>query len=277
MLLGNSITTIALATALLAGAGARADDAAKYPNLKGQWGGVGATPDAPWDPSKPAGAGQQAPLTPEYQGIYQAILASHAGGAKEPTNCLPPGMPRTMLMYEPMEIIVMPDTTYLMITYMSEFRRIFTDGRKWPQDIEPSYAGYSIGTWIDEGKDGHYNVLEVETRALKGPRSLDASGLPLHQDAQTIVKERFYLDKASPDTLHDQITVYDHALTHPWTVLKTMRREPNPIWVESVCAENNLQVNIGNEHYMLNNLGELMPAKKDQPPPDLKHFNQPKK
>src|SRR5882757_5773261 len=86
MRLRNSVTTIALATALLAGAGARADDAAKLPNLKGQWVGVGAAPDASWDPSKPAGAGQEAPLTPEYRGIHQAILASRAGGAKEPTT-----------------------------------------------------------------------------------------------------------------------------------------------------------------------------------------------
>lgn len=54
MLLRNSITTIALATALttvlttvfLAGAGARADDASKYPDWKGQWVGVGAAADA---------------------------------------------------------------------------------------------------------------------------------------------------------------------------------------------------------------------------------------
>jgi hypothetical protein len=59
--------------------------------------------------------------------------------------------------------------------------------------------------------------------------------------------------------------------------MKTMRREKKPIWFESVCAEDNLQVNIGNEHHMLNSAGELMPAKKDQPPLDLKHFNQPKR
>ena len=55
MLLRNSLTTIALATALLAGAGARADDASKYPNWKGQWVGVGAAADAAWDPGKPGG------------------------------------------------------------------------------------------------------------------------------------------------------------------------------------------------------------------------------
>jgi len=36
---------------------------------------------------------------------------------------------------------------------------------------------------------------------LKNPRTFDPSGLPLHKDGETIVKERFYLDKANPDAL----------------------------------------------------------------------------
>ena len=68
--------------------------------------------------------------------------------------------------------------------------------------------------------DGRFDVLEVETRGFKGPRTFDASGLPLHQDNRTIVKERIYLDKAG--ILHDQITVIDHALTRPWTAVKKL-------------------------------------------------------
>jgi hypothetical protein len=271
MLLRNPIITMALATALLAGAGARAQDAAKYPNLKGQWVGVGAAADAAWDPGKPAGAGQQAPLTPQYQTIYQAALARHASGVKDPTTCLPPGMPRTMVMYEPMEIIVMPDTTYLMITHMSEFRRIFTDGRKWPAEVEPSYAGYSIGQWVDE-KDGHYNALEVETRGLKGPRTFDASGLPLHEDNETVVKERIYLDKNDLNLLHDEVTTLDHALTHPWTVTRSYHRERNAVWSEFVCSEDNHQVMLGKENYLISDQGYLSPTRPGQPAPDLKYF-----
>ena len=33
--------------------------------------------------------------------------------------------------------------------------------------------GYSIGQWIDTDGDGKYDVLEVETRNLKGPRAFD--------------------------------------------------------------------------------------------------------
>ena len=137
--------------------------------------------------------------------------------------------------------------------------------------------GYSIGKWIDEDGDGRYDVLEVETRDLKGPRAFDASGIPLHADNQTVVKERFYLDKANRNVLHDEVTTYDHALTHPWTVMKNYNRVANPRWVEAICAEGNQLVRIGTEIYMLSAEGMLMPAKKDQPPPDLKYFKQSRK
>ena len=53
--------------------------------------------------------------------------------------------------------------------------------RDWPKNAEPSFMGYSIGRWIDEDGRGRYDVLEVETRNLKGPRSFDASGIPSTQ------------------------------------------------------------------------------------------------
>jgi hypothetical protein len=36
-------------------------------------------------------------------------------------------------------------------------------------------------------------------------------------------------------------------------------------------------VRIGKENYMMSADGYLMPAKKDQPPPDLRYFNQARK
>jgi hypothetical protein len=63
---------------------------------------------------------------------------------------------------------------------------------------------------------------------MKGPRTFEGTGLPLHKDNQTVVKEKFYLDKSNADILHDEITTIDHALTHPWTVTKNFRRERKP-------------------------------------------------
>jgi hypothetical protein len=39
---------------------------------------------------------------------------------------------------------------------------------------------------------------------------------------------------------HDEITTIDHALTRPWMVMKSCRRETNPIWIEYDCNENNI-------------------------------------
>src|SRR5437868_406874 len=155
MLVGRSIGAIALISALLTSAGsAVAADPAQYPNLSGQWLavrlGVGGQPA--FDPTKPWGLGQQAPLTAEYQAVLDASVADQARGGQgnwhSGSRCLPPGMPATMTVYGEMEIVVLPETTYVLLNHnFDQHRRIFTDGRDWPQDVPPSFLGYSIGKW----------------------------------------------------------------------------------------------------------------------------------
>ena len=48
-------------------------------------------------------------------------------------TCGPVGMPRVMMMYEPMEIVIKPKVTYMLIESMSPIRRIYTDGRQFPR------------------------------------------------------------------------------------------------------------------------------------------------
>ena len=286
MLDRRAIGAAVLMSALFAASGAQGFDDAKYPNLKGQWvraegsAGVGR-----FDPTKPPGRLQEPPLTAEYQAIYEANLADQALGGQgiDPTyRCLSPGMPRIMHAYSPMEIVVTPDTTHILIEHIHDNRRIHTDRREFPadMDLDPMFAGYSIGEWIDEDGDGRYDVLRVETRGLKGPRTYDASGIPFHRDNQTVIKERIYLDKANPNLLHDEITIIDHALTRPWTVVKNYRRvqSKQPIWWhEDICAEANVHIVVGTEDYFLSADGLLMPTRKDQLPPDLRYFKQTRK
>jgi hypothetical protein len=280
------IGAIVLAAALLVRLdGALAFDETKYPDWRGQWTRVpvaGLTGQPSFDPSKSDGRRQQAPLTPKYQAILEASLADQAaGGAGNDRDYarFSPGMPRIMNVYTPMEIIIMPDTTYIWIDNIHDSRRIYADGRDWPEEIEPSFAGYSIGKWVDENGDGRYDVLEVETRGFRGPRAFDSTGLPLHKDNQSLITERIYSDKTDRSILHDEITVIDHALTHPWTVTKNYHRtqQARPLWFEGNCSEENQHVRIGNEHYMLSADGRLMPAKKDQEPPDLRYFKKTQK
>jgi hypothetical protein len=267
------VTTLGMITC-----SARAFDDSTYPNFEGQWRPVGGP--GRWDPTRPPNA-QQAPLTMEYQAIYEANLGDQASGGQGNTvtyKCLSPGMPRVANVYGPLEIVVTPDTTYLLIDHIFDDRRVFTDGRDWPEAIEPSYLGYSIGKWIDTDGDGRYDVLEIETRGFKGPRTYDGTGIPLHSDNQSVIKERLYLDAKDPNIAHDEITTFDHALTRPWTVVKNYFRnpDPRPNWTEEDCGENN-HVLIGHEDYMLSADGLLMPQNKGQSPPDLRYFKQTRK
>jgi hypothetical protein len=270
----STMGAIAFAAALTI-ADARAFDESKYPEWSGQWVRIGA---GTFDPTKPSGRGQQAPLTEEYQAILDASVADIAAGGQGNNpmgRCLPPGMPRTMINYEGLEFVVLPHTTYiLLLEPMDQIRRVYTDGRDWPQKPIPSFLGYSIGRWVDEDGDGRYDTLLIETRAIKGPHSYDSSGMPFHKDGQAIVKEQIRLDPSNQDVIHNQITVMDNALTRPWTVTRDYRRDRNPIWIETICAEDNRQVRIGKEDYFISADDELMPTRKDQPPPDLKHFHQ---
>jgi hypothetical protein len=278
-------------------AAAQVFDYGKYPDLRGQW--VRWGPSGPdlkgplvrngpsgfngtrFDPYKPAHAGQQAPLKPEFEAIFAANLKDQGEGGQGTTptfTCLSPGMPRATNGYGEYEFVVTPSTTYILVQHIDDDRRIFTDGRDWPDNLQPTFLGYSIGRWVDSKGAGRYDVLEVETRGpFKSPRTFDSGGAPLHPDGQTIVKERIYLDAANPDLLHDDVTAIDHALTRPWSVHKTYGREPDkerPVWSENNCGEYNNHIKIGNEGYMLSADGFLMPAKKDQPPPDLRYFKQ---
>jgi hypothetical protein len=276
-LIGAIALVAALGAAMLE---ARAFDDTRYPDLKGQWRPIGGP--MRFDTNKPWGQGQQAPLIAEYQAIFEANLADQAAGGQGTTptfTCISPGMPRVTNGYGQMEVVITPETTHILVQHIYDNRRIFTDGRTWPAETEPTLLGYSIGKWIDEGGTGRFNVLEVETRGFKGPRAFDSSGIPLHHDNQTIVNERIYLDAADRNVFHDDVKVTDHALTRPWTVNKRYRREAasQPYWREVSCSENNNHLEIAKESYMLSADGFLMPTKKNQPPPDLRYFKQPQR
>ena len=252
--------------------GVRSEEVKKYPNWEGQW-----RPGSPvlvWDPTKPFGAGQQPPLTPEYQAVFEANLTkAKAGGHFDNTRtCGPSGMPRVMTLYVSMEIVIKPNVTYILFESTSPIRRIYTDGRGWPTVFNPQFSGYSIGKWLDTKGKRSFDMLEVETRNMRGPRLFDSSGIPTHSDDETIIKERIYLDKSDPNILRNEITTFDHALMRPWTVSRFYRRGLNPVYEEYPCTEDNHWIAVGGELYLSDSEGYLMPIQKNQPPPDSKFF-----
>jgi hypothetical protein len=260
MALGAALCTVMMTTA-------SAFDETKYPDWKGKWDRVGPPRFSTFNP----------PLTAEYKALYDKDLEDQkAGGHGMETSwrCLPPGMPRIMNVYEPMEIVITPATTHILISHIHDNRRIYTDGRPWPADLEPTFKGYSIGQWLDTDGDGRYDTLEVETRGFKGPRQYETSGLPLHADNKTIVKERIYLDKSDRNTIYDEMTIIDNALTGPWKLTKKFIRLPEerPDWIEEVCPEGNPHVYIQGDNYFIGGDGLIMPSKAGQAPPDLRYF-----
>ena len=277
---------LAMTTAMmLTGGRALAADEGKYPiNWKGEWTRVihrEVEVQGAFDQTKRFGLGQEAPLTPEYQKVLADSMADQATGGlgNYPTaRCLPSGMPRIMT-FGTQEYVITPATTYILLSGSDHLRRVFTDGRDWPKNPQPTYGGYSIGRWVDEDGDGRYDLLEVETRYFKGPRAFDATGLPLAFDNQSVFKERIFIDKTNPDIIHILTTVIDNALTRPWTSDRQYMRVAEIVvqFPETWCQEGNHNILIGKENYLLRSDGLLMPSKKNQAPPDLRYFTQSQK
>jgi hypothetical protein len=268
---------VAVAVAFSASAAAaQILDLSKYPDWAGQWRRVPDGGPPRYDPSKKNGLAQEPPLKSEYQKLLEASLKDQEAGGQGldvTYKCVPTGMPRMMAGVFPVEWVFTPSTTFMLSEFMiQQPRRIYTDGRSFPKDEEPTYVGSSIGKWLDTDGDGRFDTLEIETRNIKTPRTYDQAGIPFAEDGQAIVKERIFLDKTNPDILHDEITTTDSALTRPWTVMKSYRRDRNVLWTENNCTEGNMHVVIGEENYFLSGDGYLMPARKGQQPPDLRYF-----
>src|SRR5262245_16093331 len=108
------IAVVSLTVGLLAlPVAAQVIDLSKYPDLKGQWLRPIRGPfvhGPAWDTRKPEGRGQQAPLTNEYQAIYEANLADQAAGGPgnwPGANCRGLGMPAGMAVFYPQSTVVL--------------------------------------------------------------------------------------------------------------------------------------------------------------------------
>src|SRR5262249_13701552 len=149
LMLHRSSIVIALAAALTVTA-AQASDESKYPDFKGQWHRVGA-------PGWVVPGGSPPPVTPEYQAVFEANKAEMAAGGMGNVPswyCLPQGMPMMMNIYDPMEVIVAPGATYILISHINDsYRRIYTDGRDWPENPQAAFAAYSVRRRIGHGAE----------------------------------------------------------------------------------------------------------------------------
>jgi hypothetical protein len=143
-------------------------------------------------------------------------------------KCFPPGLPYIYLQIFPMQIVKAPKEVIEIFEYDHNVRHIYTDGRKHPDDLAPSYNGHSIGHW--EG-----DTLVVDTVGLNGKNWLDRLGHP--ESDQMHIVERIH--RTDDKTLQIDFTFDDpKSYPKPWTAVLRWRARPDWDLMELVCAEN---------------------------------------
>ena len=147
-------------------------------------------------------------------------------------RCLPLGPLQAMAHPLPKKIIQVPGLLVILHERNMEFRQIFTDGRALPADQQPSWSGYSSGTW-----DG--DTLVVRTSGLRDGLWADFAGSPLTDRAR--ITER--IRRPSYGRLVVDVTVDDPgAYTRPWTVTLNQHIALDTDLLEYACLENEKDV-----------------------------------
>ena len=187
-------------------------------DLSGVWNGGGPTGNIAQGLPK----GEKLPLLPS----AEKILKSRQSKDDPETNCLPAGVPR-MAPY-PWRIVQTP--THVFFLYegnIHSYRQIFMDGRKHPDDPDPTWYGHSIGHY--EG-----DALVVDTVGYNDKFWFDFAGNPHTEQLHTI--ERF--TRKDLGTLNVQIQIIDPgAYSRPFTVTFTASLRPKEELMEYMCQE----------------------------------------
>ena len=169
---------------------------------------------------------EEMPLRPEVAVEYQKRAAASLT-APPPALCVPPSTPFSIAFGAPFKIVQTPKLMLMLFEPDTFFRQIFTDGRKHPDDPQPSWLGYSTGKW--EG-----DSLVVETVGLK-QAPLDIFQHP-HSEAMRVTERFRRRDFGHMDL---QITIDDpKTYIKPFTYKINLRLLPDTDLLESFCVEN---------------------------------------
>ena len=170
-------------------------------------------------------SGITAPFTP--WGAAQFKERQDTLGRDRPAGrCLPHTIPDAMLVPNyPWKLIQTPTEVIILFENFTQFRQIFTDGRGFPQTMEPTWFGYSIGTW-----DG--DVFVANTEGFNDKAWLDDGGHPRSEQMHTT--ERFR--RKDFGHLEIDFTFNDpKAYTQPWTVTVPFQLIPDSDIIENIC------------------------------------------
>jgi hypothetical protein len=144
------------------------------------------------------------------------------------TSCFPLGTPRNYRGPYPFQIIQRPEVTAILFELSNKYRVVYTDGRKHPEDLDPTFMGHSIGHW--EGA-----VFVVDTVGLTG-RSWLQDLLP-KSDQLHLTEHITKIDHGK--LLRVQLTIDDpKTYSRPWYWIMYFRSVPWEL-KEYICEENN--------------------------------------
>ena len=149
------------------------------------------------------------------------------------TKCFPPGVPRIYLQPFPVQIVQTPAELIILYEYDHIVRHVFTDGRKHPEDLSPTYMGHSVGRW-----DG--DTFVVDTVGFNDKSWLDRIGHPHSEDLHVI--ERFH--RTDRDNLELDIAMEDpKILAKPWNAHLGFALHSDWSLMEQVCTDNDAFLN----------------------------------
>jgi hypothetical protein len=181
---------------------------------------------------KPSSYAQGQDNSPPYQPWAAAKRKEYLArrGIDDPIGrCLLPGVPRITAMPMPMQISQTPGQVILLYEAFHGFRVIPTDGRKHPDDIDPSFLGDSVAHW--EG-----DTLVVDVTGFNDKTWLAGVGTIHSEDLHVV--ERY--TRSRYDMIHYDVTMEDpKVFTKPWVRHSALYLRPNERLREYECAENN--------------------------------------
>ena len=142
----------------------------------------------------------------------------------------------------PIQLLEAPDQIVVLREATGMPRRLYTDGRGHPEDLEPSWMGHSVGHW--EG-----DVLVVDTVGLNGKaramNGVGANALASSEDAKPRMPssdalhlvERLRL-VANGELLEDEMTIHDtKTYTTPVVLKHYFQRRPDIDLLEYYCND----------------------------------------
>src|SRR5215467_4228021 len=222
------------------------------PDLSGIWGlpcaaGIAAASDG-FTGRPNAYCATEVAVPPEFANIGRSIrdglpyqpwaaeLVKKTRAANRPndpmTRCLPPGIVRLDVFPLFRKVVQVPGLIVMLNEQNASYRQIFTDGRPILVDPNPTWNGYSSGTW--EG-----DTLVVQTTGFRDGLWLDTGGSPLTDAAR--ITERFR--RVNYGTLEIELTIDDpKAYTKPWTITVTQILAPDTELLDYICLENEKDV-----------------------------------